>query len=921
MELRLNNDFYKKCYKDHSNRPYHTYGIQNDRLKSEEHFYYLYPDFDISVYRSSNSDLKLLSDYHLIDHYHRCGKNEKRKYKRSDASLQKQNGLSNPSNPSNPSNLLNKYQISELYPEEYLNTVNISKIIRHELYDSLIQKDLFLNSVKNLFTNPNKDFKNVYLVINEWGYPPYGGGECWLIDTIKWMSEVGYNCYFIYFSKADKLIEMKYHDGIKYISMQFNKKNLYSIVKYINPLIVSHQGRYRLDIMNVCKILGIRFVSGFCFWNDIIEYKSGEVYNYKLMEKNLKETTTFKKILKDSSYLYSCSEFVNDIINKVYNTQLPVIHTISDISSYKEDSYYRHKTSNSASTSASTSTSTSSSISTERKYVTIINISKCYSKENFLLKILENVDSNIPFYIIDSQGSNDKLICDIKNVFSKKNKPVKDIIVREHIDLNEVYKQTKILLILSLVDETFCRTAYEGMNLGIPIISTKNGNLKYLLENYADFLDDKSKKWYHHINSIYNNDKLLLEMSNRPCKTYSNTKSLFLSKMNDLLKNPLSIKEKLNISGISGISNICIYCPWADQGLGIQSREYYKQLKQMNFSVKILSHKPYIAKQTDPNEWIIDKNDIFYLNKYRDEITFDDFEEYVREYQINIIIIVEFSDEKLITMLEWTKLLNIKSICIPNIEILKYTEVHYLNNFNVVCTNNTSTYEILKKIGIKTKLINLGFGLASYSTSFDVEYIPSTKEHNKIEFFCCGGFNSFTRKNINKIINTFNKINSSSYILHVYIQDSSISSSSSSSSISYKNTENIFYHVKNISYKEILSLYTKHDVFIHLGDHEGLGLGFHESLYYNCPVVTINCPPNNEIINEFNGYLIDCTYTEMTDNIQGIVKKSVVNENDIYKVIKSISFANIAELKNNIANQIPNYDKYLKTWIDVLINL
>lgn len=38
-----------------------------------------------------------------------------------------------------------------------------------------------------------------------------------------------------------------------------------------------------------------------------------------------------------------------------------------------------------------------------------------------------------------------------------------------------------------MVDETFCRVGYEGMINKIPILSTKNGNLKYLLEDYADF--------------------------------------------------------------------------------------------------------------------------------------------------------------------------------------------------------------------------------------------------------------------------------------------------------------------------------------------------------------------------------------------------------------------------------------------------
>ena len=60
--------------------------------------------------------------------------------------------------------------------------------------------------------------------------------------------------------------------------------------------------------------------------------------------------------------------------------------------------------------------------------------------------------------------------------------------------------------------------------------------------------------------------------------------------------------------------------------------------------------------------------------------------------------------------------------------------------------------------------------------------------------------------------------------------------------------ENINYHVGNLSYKEIINKYKDNDIFIHLGSHEGLGLGFYESLYIGLPVLTLNWVPNNELI-------------------------------------------------------------------------
>jgi len=46
----------------------------------------------------------------------------------------------------------------------------------------------------------------------------------------------------------------------------------------------------------------------------------------------------------------------------------------------------------------------------------------------------------------------------------------------------EIYKKTKILLAPSLCDETFFRTVNEAMMNGIPVITTGQGNITYLVE-------------------------------------------------------------------------------------------------------------------------------------------------------------------------------------------------------------------------------------------------------------------------------------------------------------------------------------------------------------------------------------------------------------------------------------------------------
>ena len=80
-----------------------------------------------------------------------------------------------------------------------------------------------------------------------------------------------------------------------------------------------------------------------------------------------------------------------------------------------------------------------------------------------------------------------------------------------------------------------------------------------------------------------------------------------------------------------------------------------------------------------------------------------------------------------------------------------------------------------------------------------------------------------------------------------------------------------------------------------MGDHEGLGLGFYESIACGTPVFTINTPPNNEIIIEGkNGWLVNCDYTPLTDNNEGIVQKAVIN---------------VQDLKNKMLDIINTYDR------------
>ena len=753
---------------------------------------------------------------------------------------------------------------------EYQKKTNISGYEK-KTEISLVQKTNFglnhsIKSVLDSFIKKRQD-KPILLTVGRNLYPPNGGGENWLIDCCKFTSDDYFNIGLCYHSKE----KTEVHDlnFCKVLKCHFDTKILLEIINYIKPSVVHNQDTLREALSEICSLKKIIFITGFNFWHDIIKI-TNDFFNVNMMKNDLQKSDNFSKIILNSN-AYCASNFVNDVIEKVGGNKISVIESVS------HHSYFMTKEVK------------------NREYVSILNCHIIKGGQEFLY-LLDNLDINIPLLGVITEnfmGFEEKII----EGFRRRNER-NDInrLYNEKIeDVKQIYSVSKIVLLPSIVDETFCRVAYECKINNIKTISYENGNLKYLLKDYENntFLQNTVKSH----EDIKPTEEKMIEWKEKVEEIYHEGDALRTKNM-DGEEETLKIKNKFlsfiqNSEIKSSFRNrIGLLCPFVDQGLGIQCREYYSFLKKNNYEVAVFSFKPYCAKQTSPEEW--DFQNVYYSPNTREEITFTEILRFCFKYRITKVIIPEICYEKIFNIIYWFKELGVEIITPINIETLRYNELEKYHLIDKICANNVSSYTILKKM-LPDREIHL--------LEFDNTYMDkTTKKYNgeKIKFVTCGGLNSFFRKNLKEIYNIFNKIEED-FELTILIQDEKI--------LELNNTGKINVIIQNKNYTELMDIIRDHHIFIHMGDHEGLGLGFYEALNNDLMLITLDTFPNKEFVQPgWNGYLIKNDYKDLEDNDCGVVNKAVVNMNDFERVINYV----LDKKNRDNITKILNRNKWIK---------
>lgn len=728
----------------------------------------------------------------------------------------------------------------------------------------------------------------VMMILSLWCYP-FGGGEEYLYQTAIWASNVGMKCYWLSFSNAKNINHprLAIHDHKSFISIDipggFNANVLVNWLRLINPDVVHHQGHMRRDFYDCCEKIRSEFVTGIHFWSGIINLdpQYGNIEILKHAENHL--TDPDFEYLRGSQYaiFYSVSDFVTDCIQKICDYKV-------NFFAYPASLKLKNQVEN-------------INIDTN-KYVTMINIHKLKGGE-ILLRCLQELP-DIPFIAVRTEYHSEDLDKKIYYQIIENNKQNKiPSLYFERLDnIKYIYSKTKIFLATSIVDETFCRTANEAMMNGLCILTSGRGNLGYMINDARYVIDpNDTALWVKKIKELYYNTDLIKQANEYSLTRYEKyseeiSKDAFLNIIT------YSIKKGKN-------NNIMIYCPWCDQGLGIQSRNYYNILKLFKYNVCLFSYKPYNSNtsldlQKNPEEWLVDN--VYYSTNDRESVTDKEISCFVSKYNIGICIIPETCWFRVFEIAKLLKSLDVKSFAIPNIEIVRKDEIYKHTYFSKILCNNKLCENIFNNHNIKNTSY-IGYGICDNSIELITKKIDTM---STIRFLFIGGMNAFSRKHILEICEAFEIANKKvpNISLTCTIQKTNNLEIDDKEKLEkFFSNKNINFIQNHMSYNDIIKLYYNHEISIQVSKHEGLGLGFYEALSTATPIITLNTPPHNEIVQDgINGWIIPCYYKDMTDNNNGLIQSAYFEPQILAQKIIDI-VTNRNELSNIFQKIVNNY--------------
>lgn len=352
---------------------------------------------------------------------------------------------------------------TNLNMERGLNTINdeFSKSINYyninDLTDDGIGKESF-----EIFAPGEKP---KVLAFNKFYSPPLGGGEYFLQQILQYLKKKRFDVLSACYCDPDPTKKMKTEiynwDGIDvYRFGVMSSSIMENFFKQHKPDLIITQSFDAPVIVSIAKKLGIKTILGTHFWRNICEVQD----NFVNMLSRPLDTVHIRKdlhrVFREADETYVNSDYMQKAVERYVGIKIPrIIYPMFD-----KDRV----------------------VSKERnpKYITLIN---CDTGKGGRLFV--ELAKSMPEFDFMCLGLGNEILPENKAI-NDEIKNIKNIKVVENTDnVAEVYKETKIILVPSNVDETFSMCALEAMSNGIPVIASCYGNLPFLVRNGGFILD------------------------------------------------------------------------------------------------------------------------------------------------------------------------------------------------------------------------------------------------------------------------------------------------------------------------------------------------------------------------------------------------------------------------------------------------
>ncbi len=723
------------------------------------------------------------------------------------------------------------------------------------------------------------------LIITRWSHP-FGGGESFMYDSMRWLKDKYSEILWISFVNAQTVPHKPYDilrvnrlsDTTAMVEIpngtldngSIDPDILHYWIRLLDPDVVHHQGHDRLVVLRACIQNKCPLVSGFHFWHGAVNLcpKTSNVEivkhisNHKQDEEFLECVKYGQSKLNCSFEMYWASDFMRDVVQTIY----------SDIQGIPETCLYPVPSLEHAQCGPGGSHS----------MVTQINVHE--GKGGRLFLYCMNHLRHVAFQGIITEPGSELLYKEIRD--SVHRRPAQALILNRCSDIRTVYARANVVLVPSLVDETFCRVAFEAILNGIPVIAAQAGYVGRMLQGSegAIIIENASSAnqsvWLQELRSLLQDPKRLLYMSQK-AKDHA---QYLLTKYNS----PGTLESLLvKVHSESIRRRIMIFAPWADQGLGVQARNYANILERCQCEVFIFSYLPYYGsnQQACPAEW--EHDHVYYSPHIREKVTNQEIIDFVQTHKIGTAIIPETCWFRVFEIAELLSNHRVRVFAVPNVEILRKDEIHKHQIFDGLLCNNQICMNVLSDKGLGDMCHHIGYAINNHANSnerimqFGYSTTRQLTQQGPLKFLCVGGMNAFSRKQVDQVCAAFREAHTVVKDIQLTVTNQNVNETSMQTLIDEYKDEIVFIW-KALSYDEVMTMYLQCDIVIQVSKHEGLGIGFYEALSFGKPVITLDVSPHNEIVRpNINGWLIKATTKPSVENVQSPIGSAFFDYHDL----------------------------------------